>query len=178
MILSDHDILDRLNLGGARQDELVITPLGDGAIQPSSVDLRLGPKLLIATPDGFREHHLSDDGPYRLHQHTFLLAATLEWVEIPADLVGVLVGKSSRAREGIQVEAAGYVDPGWKGNLTLEIVMLSPQPTWLLLGQRIAQIRFETLSSPCLAPYGSEGVGRYQNSHGPVQSRAVVGRAS
>lgn len=167
MILSDSAIHYAM-----RTKHLVITPLGDNCVQPSSVDLRLGPKLLIATPDGFREHHLSDDGPYRLHQHTFLLAATLEWVEVPTNLVGVLVGKSSRAREGIQVEAAGYVDPGWKGNLTLEIVMLSPQPTVLTLGMRIAQIRFEPLSEPCLKPYGSDGVGHYQHSHGPVMSRS------
>lgn len=168
-ILSDRDIHDR------QVTDTLITPLGDGCLQPSSVDLRLGPKLLIATPDGFREHHLSDDGPYRLHQHTFLLAATLEWVEVPSDLVGVLVGKSSRAREGIQVEAAGFVDSGWRGNLTLEITNLSPMKVELQLGMKIAQIRFEMLSSPSLLPYGSDGLGsHYQGSRGPVESRARV----
>jgi len=171
-VLSDRELHAR------QASDTLVFPLGPDCIQPSSIDLRLGAELLIATPDGFRKHHLSDDGPFRLHQHTFLLASTLEWVEVPHDLVGVLVGKSSRAREGICVENAGYVDPGWKGRLTLEVVMFSPVPTYLMLGERIAQIRFETLSSPCLKPYGSDGIGRYQNSHGPVESRALIGGAS
>lgn len=173
MILSDSAIHTELAAGG-----LVIEPLGPDCVQPASVDLRLAPELKIATPDGFRSHHLIDDGPYRLHGGVFLLASTLEWIEIQPHLIGVLVGKSSRAREGIQVEAAGYVDPGWKGQLTLEIKMLSPMPTWLMAGERIAQLRVETVLGQVQRPYGSQGVGRYQESRGPVESRAVVGRPS
>ena len=169
MILPDWMLRERLAA------DLIVTPLAPGAIQPSSIDLRLGPKLLIATADGFDPYDLSD-GPLRIYQRHFILGATLEHVEIPPDLVGVLVGKSSRAREGIQVEAAGYVDPGWRGNLTLEIVHLSPQPVFLMPGMLIAQLRIEQLAAPCRVPYGQ--VGRYQDSIGPVPSRAVVGRAS
>lgn len=175
MILSDSAIIERLSLGGVELDGLIITPFNADDVQPSSVDLRLGPELKIATPDGFREWHLGDDGALRLHRPDFILAATLEWIEIPTDLVGVLVGKSSRAREGLCIEDAGYVDPGWKGNLTLEISNRCPMPVLLTLGMRIAQIRFEPLMGDCDRPYGSAGLGsHYQNSLGPVLSRAVV----
>lgn len=173
MILPDHELRSALNTG-----QIKVEPLAADAIQPSSIDLRLGPDLLIATPDGFRSHDLTTS-PFHLTQGAFVLGATLEWVAVPDDLVGVLVGKSSRAREGIQIESAGYCDPGWRGNLTLEITMLAPLPdVWLMAGMLIAQIRFEVLASRCVNPYGSKGVGRYQDSHGPVESRAVVGRAS
>lgn len=175
-VLSDYDLHRRLAPGA--EQRLIVEPLGTGAVQPSSIDLRLGPDLLIATPDGYRPHSLTNDGPLRLFQHAFILGATLEWIEVPDDLVGVLVGKSSRAREGLQVEAAGFVDPGWRGNLTLEIVMLSPFPTFLMAGEMIAQLHVQLLLSRCDRPYGSDGVGRYQNSTGPVESRAVIGRAS
>ena len=169
-ILSDVDILKALAIR-----ELVITPLGTDAIGPNSVDLRLGPDLLIATPDGFRRHHLIDDGSLRLRPGAFILGATLEHVEIGNDLTGFLAGRSSRAREGIQVEAAGLVDAGWRGQLTVEIVMLAPLPdVRLTLGMGIAQLYVHQLSSRCVRPYGE--VGRYQNSRGPVEARAVVGR--
>lgn len=172
-VLSDLSLRDAITAM-----RLAVRPLSSDAIQPSSVDLRLGPDILIATPDGFRAHHLIDDGPYRLQQHAFVLGATLEWIEIAADLAGVLAGKSSRAREGIQIESAGLVDGGWRGKLTLEIVMLSPLPAWLMVGMQIAQLYIHTMTSEAKRPYGSDGVGRYQHSTGPVESRAVVGRPS
>lgn len=166
-VLSDVSIRAAIATGHLRID-----PLGEGAIQPNSLDLRLAPSLKIATPDGFKIHHLIDDGRLRLHQGMFILGATLEWIEIPNDHVGFLWGKSSLARKGIQVHAAGLADSGWKGDLTLEIVMLSPLPNvYLEAGMWIAQIVIEQCSSEADNPYGSNGVGRYQRSHGAVESR-------
>ena len=175
MVLSDRCLRDALE-----GRHLVVTPLGNGAIQPCSIDLRLGPKLLIATPDGFRRHHLNDDGPLRLGLGMFLLGATLEHVELDDTLCGFVNGKSSRAREGIQIHAAGLVDAGWRGDLTLEIQMMAPLPdVWLMHGMQIAQLHVEPLSSRCGRPYGSDGLGsRYQNSRGPVESLAMIGRPS
>ncbi len=167
MILSDASIEQRLASGS-----LVIKPLVPGSIQPASIDLHLGAMIKIATPDGYREHDLSVHGSYRLNQPDFILGATLEWVEIPHDLVGILVGKSSRAREGIQVEAAGYVDPGWRGNLTLEIAHLSPLPAILFSGMPICQLKLERIEGTVAHPYD----GRYQDSMGPVASRARADR--
>lgn len=172
-ILSDGNILDALDSGA-----LVVEPIGSDALQPASVDLRLGAELLVATPDGFERHHLIDNGPLRLRQHAFILGATLEWIEIAPSHAGWLAGKSSRAREGIQIESAGLVDPGWKGRLTLEIVMLSPLPRYLTLGLPIGQLYLGRLETPAIRPYGTYGIGRYQGSRGPVESRAIVGRPS
>lgn len=169
-MLSDRMI--RRYLAGEMPRRLRIDPLGDNAIQPCSVDLRLAPELLIAKPDGFVAYHLIDDGPLRLEQHAFILGATLERISLPIDLAGVLAGKSSRAREGIQVESAGLVDAGWDGHLTLELVMLSPITTFLAAGMPAAQLYLHRLSSPVDRPYGSHGLGsRYQGSAGPVESR-------
>lgn len=169
-ILSDVSI--RHQLARAPGRALVIRPLGEGAVRPASVDLRLGPVLLIAEPDGgHRRHHLTDDGPYRLERSAFVLAATLEHVEIPPHLVGILVGKSTRARQGLIVENAGYIDPGWSGELTLELAHLSPAPVVLTLGMWIAQLRIDTVSAPPERLYGSDATSRYQSSRGPVPAR-------
>ena len=172
-VLSDAALTDAI-----RDGSLVVKPLGERATQPNSIDVRLGAELLVATPDGFRPHHLIDQGPLRLGLHTFVLGSTLEWVEIGNGLTAHVWGKSSRAREGIQVHAAGLVDTGWRGRLTLEIVMLAPLPNvFLMHGMGIAQLQVHE-ATWCRKPYGSEGVGRYQDSHGPIESRGVVGRPS
>jgi deoxycytidine triphosphate deaminase len=127
-------------------------------------------------PVAHRDHHLLDDGPYTLGPDAFILAATLEWVEIPRDLVGILVGKSTLARLGLCVEDAGYIDPGFRGNVTLEMSNRASRPVVLTNGMPIAQIRFEPLMGPCLRPYGSDGLGsHYQDSHGVVPARIGAG---
>lgn len=173
MILADMDLHAALDNG-----HLIVIPLAEGAIQPNSIDLRLGPELLIATPDGFKSHHLTDDGPLRLHQGMFVLGATLETVHLDDTLTAVIEGKSSRAREGIWMPT-GVVDSGWVGELTLEMFIVGSLPgRWLTLGMQIGQLIVSPLSSRCAYPYGSKGVGRYQHSRGPVESRATVGRVS
>lgn len=167
MILSDSSIEKRLTRGS-----LIIKPLALGSIQPASIDLHLGNLIKIATPDGYRDHDLTQHGSYRLNRPDFVLGATYEWVEIPDDLVGILVGKSSRAREGISVEMAGYIDPGFRGNITLEISHLSPLPATLFTGMPICQLRLERIDGKVEHPYN----GHYQNSLGPVSSRTVGAR--
>lgn len=165
-VLSDVSIRAALDDG-----TIVITPLAPNAVQPASVDLRLGPVLKIAEFLGHRIHHLVDDGPLWMSQFTFILASTMETVTVPASLVGVIAGKSTRAREGIILENAGYVDPGWHGELTLELFALSPRPVLLTHGMLIGQIRFETLTADAEHPYGSDGLrSHYQGSRGPVEA--------
>jgi dCTP deaminase len=173
VILSDRTIREYLEAG-----TLEITPLVDGTIRPASVDLRLGAWIDIADenePGGWRHHDLRER-PFRLYHGQFVLAATLEAVTLPADLAGILAGKSSRAREGIQVEAAGYVDPGWSGELTIEVTRFRPGTSILTLGMPICQIRFETLTTAAERPYGSDQTSHYQFSRGPVPSRAEAVR--
>lgn len=171
MILPDSMIRERLDSGS-----IVITPLGEDAVRPASVDLRLGPTIMVAQLQADEPWRIFDlrEQSYRLSRGDFVLGATLEWIEIPDTLVGILAGKSSRAREGLIVESAGYVDPGWRGELTLEITTRAPGVTTIYLGMPICQIRFEMLLVPCERPYGTNGDGsHYQSSRGPVESLVV-----
>ena len=79
-----------------------------------------------------------------------MLGQTLEWVELPDDLVARLEGKSARwAGSGLLIHStAGYVDPGWKGNLTLELSNVANLPIALYYGMQIGQISFFQMSSP------------------------------
>jgi dCTP deaminase len=176
-ILTDRDIQFQLN-----NSDLEIRPLSL-PLQPTSVDLRLGGGIRYLTAGTLIDPRISgevlttvrdiEEQPYVLNPGEFVLASTLEWVTIPRHLVGILMGKSSLARIGLQVEAAGYVDPGWSGRLTLELKNLGPCRIVLSRGIPIAQIRFERLdvNAPTHV-YGDPEVGsHYWGSLGPVAAR-------
>lgn len=176
MILSDVDIIQAMYKIG-----LVIEPLLE-PIQPASVDLRLGDTILEA-----RRGLIDPSKPsskirtsepfkfYTLSPGQFILVSTLEWVEIPPTLIGILTGKSSLARVGLQVECAGYVDPGWRGRLTLELSNLGPGMIVLRPGMKICQIRFEQVSCHPEHLYGDPALdSHYQQSQGPVPARFTI----
>ena len=96
----------------------------------------------------------------------------IEWVELPDDLVARLEGKSSLGRLGLLIHStAGYVDPGWKGKLTLELSNVAKLPIALYFGMKIGQISFLAMSSPVDRPYGSSGLGsKYQGQTEPTAS--------
>ena len=162
MILSDRDIKIAL-----AYKEIEISPMpSDDAFQPSSVDLRLGEGFLSldGTNLGYKQ--------ITVQPNDFLLASTLESVELPSGIAAKVEGKSSIGRKGIFVHVtAGYVDPGWKGRLTLEIYNASSEPYKLTSGSKICQIRFMRLSSPVDRMYGDPALGNhYQNSEGTQAS--------
>lgn len=167
-ILSDVSI--RIHLEAGR---LVVSPLGENAVQPSSIDLRLGSLVRLARRDGsYLDYDVRERGQY-LYQGDFALAATLETVTLPDDMAGHLAGRSTTARRGLIVESAGFVDPAWSGELTLELTNLSPAPVLLVAGMPICQLILTRLTTQAERPYGSEGLGSgYQFSVGPVLPRA------
>lgn len=164
MLLSDTDI--RMHLK-SDEEELVlrIEPLNQQDIQPASIDLHLGKKLLVMRgpywwgsrpfSDQFEEHDL-EEKPVLVMPGDFILGHTFEWIEIPPTLAGEMIGKSSRAREGWHVEAAGYFDPGWKGRGTLEITMRHPLGGTLTYEMGICQMRFHVMSSRPTYLYGQQ----------------------
>jgi dCTP deaminase len=179
-VLSDRDI--RTELEGGR---VVIKPYDEGDLQPSSVDLHLDRRFRVfrnnryayidvraPQPDLTELLSVADDEPFILHPGEFVLGQTLEWVELPDDLVSRLEGKSSLGRLGLLIHStAGYVDPGWKGNLTLELSNVANLPIALYYGMRIGQISFFRMSSPVERPYGSAGLGsKYQGQSEPTAS--------
>jgi dCTP deaminase len=168
-LLSDSDIRASLEFG-----KLVIDPLLE-PIQPASIDLRLGNTIVVPQGghiiDPTNNLGTTDEATVlRTSLHLFqgesILAATLEWIELPADMIGILTGKSTLARYFLQVEAAGYIDPGWKGRPTLEISNLGPDSIILRPGMPICQLRLQTLSGlPPTHLYGDATLGsRYQGS--------------
>ena len=174
---------DRAISGYLLSGELVIDPLLT-PLQPASVDLRLGPLVKHLIPGHYdpvkhespaiREEAIET---LVLGPGQFLLACTFEWVEIPPPLVGIITGKSTLARLGLQVEAAGYADPGWKGHLTLELINLGPLMLVLRVGMPICQIRFDYLTDLPEHLYGDPALGsHYQDSVGPVE--AIFSRPS
>ena len=89
-----------------------------------------------------------------------MLGATLERISLPDDLVARLDGKSSLGRLGLQVHStAGLADPGFTGQITLELSNMTRLPISLYPGMRVAQLVFEMLSTPADRPYGHGGAG-------------------
>jgi dCTP deaminase len=179
-VLSDRDI--RTEIEGGR---VVIRPYDPADLQPSSVDLHLDRAFRVfrnnrypyidvraPQPDLTELLHVADDEPFVLHPGEFVLGQTLEWVELPDDVVARLEGRSSLGRIGLLIHStAGYVDPGWKGNLTLELSNVANLPIALYSGMKIGQISFVRMSSPVERPYGSPELGsKYQGQSEPTAS--------
>jgi len=184
VILSDRDVRARLARG-----DIKIAPEPDPEIQiqPASIDLRLGydfqtfnytQQALIdpADPSSFEQLtnliHLQKSERFIVHPGEFVLATTLEYVEIPDDLVARLEGRSSIGRLGIVIHStAGYIDPGFKGRITLEISNLGRIAVALYPGMRICQIAFEEMSSPVSESYGTKRTAKYQGQQTTTLSR-------
>jgi dCTP deaminase len=179
-VLSDRDIRAKID-GGA----VVIRPYDPKDLQPSSVDLHLDRRFRVfrnnrypyidvrhPQPDLTEMVAVADDEQFILHPGEFVLGQTLEWVELPNDLVSRLEGKSSLGRLGLLIHStAGYVDPGWKGNLTLELSNVANLPIALYYGMKIGQISFFQMSSAVDRPYGSPELGsKYQGQSEPTAS--------
>lgn len=169
---------------------LIVDPIGECAVQPASIDLRLGPFLKIPRPgqeadlscdelpERYRDVNISEHA-YPLGPGESVLGATLERIELPPHLVGLLWGRSTVARLFVQVHAAGLLDPGYAGHPTLEIVNLGPFKVWLLAGNPIAQLMVLRMDASVERPYGTPGLGsRYQGDKVPTPARSAIGGAS
>ncbi|MBI4311037.1 MAG: dCTP deaminase [Chloroflexi bacterium] len=182
MVLSDRTIREELARG-----RIIIEPLGKGCIQPASVDVHLDRELLVfrnsrkpfiddihQDMEGLTELEvIPDEQPFILHPGEFILGSTLEDVGIPDDLVARIEGKSSLGRIGLLIHStAGYVDPGWRGHLTLELSNVARLPITLYYGMKIGQLSFQRLTAPAERLYGSPELGsKYQGQTEPTASR-------
>ena len=124
-------------------------------------------------PDLNTKVQIQGDEPFILHPGEFVLGSTLEKITIPNTMVARIEGKSSLGRLGLLIHStAGFVDPGFDGNLTLELANVSRLPITLYYGMRIGQISFQKMNSAAEKPYGSpELSSRYQGQIDPTESR-------
>ena len=184
MILSDTDLLERLGEG-----DLVVDPIDDldTQVQPASIDMRLGSEFLEfqrtnipcihpnraeEVDEYVRETYVEEGEEFILHPGDFVLGTTKERVEIPSDLVATVEGRSSLGRLAVVVHAtAGFVDPGYRGQITLELSNLGAAPVALSPGMRVSQLVFTELRSESTRPYGSERGSKYQDQAGPRASK-------
>ncbi len=183
MVLSDIDIKKELKDG-----RIIIEPLKEKDIQPASVDVRLGSHFRIfknsnhayidpeKDQENLTEEIIVPEGEaFVLHPGQFALGTTFEKLTLPDDILGKLEGKSTLGRLGLMIHStAGYVDPGWNGELTLELSNVATLPIMLRPRMRIGQLSFERMSSSVERPYGSSDLGsHYQNQVGATPSSAL-----
>lgn len=173
MVLSDKTILKLLC-----EKSLVITPLEKEQIQPASVDIRLGETFGVPrdTPDGIlrmdkkTEYYTIAAKKYLLLPGQFVLASTMEYFELPDDLTAFVEGRSSLGRMGLFIQNAGWVDPGFKGEITLELFNANRFAIELNAGRRVGQLVFARLDRKAENPYS----GKYQGQRGAVGSRVYL----
>jgi dCTP deaminase len=165
-ILAAPDLLARLSEPDLER-RLCVTPLLEqDQIQADSIDLRLGNTFLVtrrttfpvidvtADEDEFKERleqyqrriYVPIGKPFYIQAGQFILASSLEFISMPRDLAGSLMGRTSWGRLGISVPTTSKVAPGFKGCLTIEIKNLGEAPVPLYPGVRIAQLIVQTLS--------------------------------
>jgi dCTP deaminase len=185
MLLSDREIGELVAQGN------IFVPTDNHPIDlslqlgPSSIDLRLGPELLLFDshtvrildlgenhPPHMRRVQIDDKEGFVLQPGEFVLGTTVEAVKIPHDLVGKVGGRSSLGRLGLTIQTdAGNIDPGFEGQISLQIHNLGRQPLLLRPYQRICQLCFMKMSKPAEIPYHKKQDSKYHGQFGPVASR-------
>ncbi|MHA1606713.1 MAG: dCTP deaminase [Candidatus Freyarchaeota archaeon] len=187
-VLSKKEILERIFTEN-ENERLVITPLiSKDQISASSVDVRLGTEFIITKRtkysllDPAQENIESEIEQYQekihvpfgekliLRPHQLILGSTLEYIKLPRDLIGYVIGRSSWGRLGLIIATATLVNPGYTGTLTLELINLGEADIALYPGSRIAQLVIHELSE-IEEGYMQKPLAKYVGSTGPEFSK-------
>ena len=172
MILSDREIREYISRG-----ELSISPLEQNNIQPASVDFTLGNSysILENNTDGIIYPNADITAMYNkfytdrfiILPHQFVLATTREYIKLPNNLTAFVEGRSSWGRLGLFIQNAGWVDPGFEGEITLELYNANNRAIELSAGMRIGQFVFAKMECDSVNPYK----GKYQKQRQATGSR-------
>lgn len=173
MILSDKTIEQMLDKGSLR-----IQPLTPNQIQPASVDLRLGTSFLKVEENHMGYISLDEEINYEKFEadeiiippHSFLLATTMEYINLPSYLTAFVEGRSSIGRMGLFIQNAGWVDPGFEGEITLELYNANRLPIKLFKGWRICQLVLAQMTTNAENPYN----GKYQGQRSVTGSKIYL----
>ncbi len=170
MILSDKTLKEMIQSGS-----LYVSPITEDSIQPASIDCRLDNHFLEVEDREVSVLDLKNEIQYREYEgetitippHSFVLATTMEYVKLPDDLTAFVEGRSSIGRMGLFIQNAGWVDPGFEGQITLELYNANSLPIRLDAGRRICQLVFCKMDQQALSPYR----GKYQGQKRTTGSR-------
>lgn len=138
----------------------LVHPFEEALVNPASYDLRIGRSFY----DLLKQEYFFADS-LLLEPGMAILATTMQYVCIPDNIAATLYLKSSAARGGLDHALAGYVDPGFIGELTFELH--AHRPYEIVAGARIAQLAFDLMNDPAQKPYQ----GRYVGQMGPTIAR-------
>ena len=166
MTIVDHQIRQLCRERG------LVEPFMPEMVNPASIDVSLGSTILREGNAG-EDRWVQEDivnGVYSLQPGEFVLAHTAELVRVPNDLECVFNLKSSRGREGFDHLMAAYIDPGFTGRVTLELVNVNRNHRLALEhGMRIGQLRFARLDAIPTRSYAVTG--RYQGDNSVQTSK-------
>lgn len=180
MLLSDRSIMEAI------KEENLIFPYNRDNLQPCSYDVTLDNVFKTIS----RDHGTSyidaetketidcsyftmNNKNYTLMPGEFVLGSTIETVKIPNGIAARFEGKSSLGRIGLSTHiTAGFIDPGFRGNITLEIHNANAVPIMMHAGMKIGQLCFMTLDNEVERPYGSSELGsHYQGQNTVTEAR-------
>lgn len=173
MILSDKTIMQLL-----KNNQLMIDSADEHQIQPASVDIRLGNTFSVIEDTSEGIINLESEIKYKTIQADkylllpgqFVLATTKEYFSLPDHITAFVEGRSSMGRLGLFIQNAGWVDPGFEGEITLELFNANRCAIELKAGVRIGQLVFAQLDQTALHPYR----GKYQGQRGATGSRIYL----
>jgi dCTP deaminase len=196
MLLSDWEIRERCD--HSSEMYRMIHPFSEGVqgggvisygLSHAGYDLRLGEEIFIfkntyneiIDPKRFKDEEYrarvfdvikarkDSPSPYIIPPHSYALGVSLEYLRMPLDLKGRVVGKSTLARCGVLINTTP-LEPGWHGHLTIEISNITPCPAMIYAREGIAQLEFELLSSKPESSYEGK---KYQGQIGVTPARIV-----
>ena len=173
MILSDKTLIKMLE-----EKTLIVEPIEKEQIQPASIDIRLGNTFSIVEDTSTGIINLENEIKYKtitsdsyiLLPNQFVLATTMEYFDLPDDLTAFVEGRSSLGRMGLFIQNAGWVDPGFKGEITLELYNANRCAIELKAGRRVGQLVFAKMDETALNPYN----GKYQGQRGATGSKVFM----
>ncbi|MCL4495219.1 MAG: dCTP deaminase [Firmicutes bacterium] len=185
MVIGEQGLRERMQR--PLEQRLIVTPLlSPGQIAGGSVDVRLGTEFILmkrsakgpidpinmgteSSQDYQERVHVDVGDKMILHPNQLVLGVTLEFIQVPEDLMAYVIGRSSWGRLGLMVATAVMVSPGYRGSLTLELANLADTPVYLYPGTRVAQLVFHQVEGTHVA-YANNG-GKYTGPVGPEFSK-------
>jgi len=198
-LLSDKKIKEYV-----RKGKIVIKPYREEQVGPSSYDVRLGYRFRVFVPKNveiidiksYKEElvgkienereilevykysqvvNLKSNSYFIIHPGELILASVYEYIKLPPNIAAQIQGRSSIARLGLLIHtSAGWVDPGYEGHLTLEIVNLNKIPVKIYPLMRIAQLQFFELEEDVEIPYNKRKSSKYVKEKGATESRIYL----